>query len=233
MSNSSHSQGILIDKTCPVFPATKSAASYLPAAFATSDPLARCRCPPAQGDVNLPSGFGDLCSRLASPDSVAFIRDGTPSDAVNNTRAFLECLCRRCYHASCFQDSFLALSVSLSSLSLLCFSATNTRTEGQVVDLQFSSSQFRVNAYWSGFEDPESSIEYYAVAVGRALTIGGHLVVDPTAFQPFERQNANETSFFRSTFFFRPGTLVVTTVRAVNKAGLGTIASTNGFIVDP
>ena len=90
-----------------------------------------------------------------------------------------------------------------------------------------------MEAYWSGFADAESDIAYYRVAVGRGVYNPrlNKTFVYPEYFFPFTAVGAVQ-SWRHETFNFLDGTNVFFSVQAVNQAGLGTVASSNGYIID-
>ncbi len=106
-------------------------------------------------------------------------------------------------------------------------------TVGLWGDLVYSSINSVVEVYWSGFVDPESDISYFRVAVGQGLYNPQlrEMHVHPEHFLPFTSIGLVQ-SWRRATFSFPDGTFVVASIEAVNKAGLGTVVSSNGFTID-
>ena len=99
----------------------------------------------------------------------------------------------------------------------------------------YSADRSKLEMYWTGFDDPESSISGYRIAVGRGVYNPNtqETAVEPQAFATFRDEPADVVlPWVRTTYFFRDGTIVIGSVAAVNKAGLGTVASANGFIID-
>jgi hypothetical protein len=80
LSNSSHSQGFLVDLTCPSFPLTRQT-TFIAGFPPTDDPALRCMCP-CPGCAFHPPELGDQCM-LASED-VAFVYAGTNADLKRN-----------------------------------------------------------------------------------------------------------------------------------------------------
>ena len=88
-------------------------------------------------------------------------------------------------------------------------------------------------AYWSGFSDVESGITTYKVAVGigRFDVTTGQTIVYPEFYFPFTDVGI-VASFSKSIFSFSDGDNIFLSVQAINQAGLGTIATSDGYIID-
>ena len=216
MSTRAHSSGILVDKTCPTFPAT-TVTHYYQGVFQPSNPLTRCVCP-CLNCTFYPTNLGNLCTRLA-PAQEAFVREGQLSD----------------YH---IDRSTGSLTLILRSDSPLppppCNVFIVLLTAGNWTDLVYTADSSTVTVYWSGFADAESGIGEYRVAVGRGVynPVLGFVEVQPEYFMPFTPTDSLDTQWTKSSFSFPDGSIVVTSIMAINNASLGTVASSDGFTID-
>ena len=70
-----------------------------------------------------------------------------------------------------------------------------------------------------------------AVGMGRYNPTTGQTVVYPEFYYPFT-DIGSVTSFSKSTFSFNDGDNIFLSVQAINQAGLGTVATSDGYIID-
>ena len=181
-ANSSTSNGVLIDRTCPSFQTDENQEmQYANSIAFEGDPLFACHCPCSSC---FSSEFGMLCER-GRVDSLGYVRDGLDEDYK--------------------EDEF-----------------------GQWHDLEFTAFISKAEAVWDGFEDPESTVARYEVAIGR---LDHALRVMMTSVRPFVSVGLAKV-FRDNSLYLSDGDYIVQTVRAVNLAGQGTIVTTNGFKID-
>ncbi|XP_076085244.1 uncharacterized protein LOC143056054 isoform X2 [Mytilus galloprovincialis] len=93
------------------------------------------------------------------------------------------------------------------------------------IDINYQSLRSYVAATWYGFNDPESCLDKYSIRVG--TSIGGNDIISQT-----DLPLTDIVVFPNITEPIPTNTRIYVTVRAYNKAGLYSEATSNGLLVD-
>ena len=119
------------------------------------------------------------------------------------------------------------LSYILLSTVLIDTSAPDGGTvlDGSSTDIDYSHSLTTVSASWSGFSDAESGIDKYIIRVYRtpAQSLDSMLILT---------KSVTDTSYYGNHFDFANGDSIKVTVEAFNGAGLSSLESSDGYLID-